>query len=417
MRYTFLASILLWPAAAQADVGYAIHAEGAAAHMVGERKVDQFGWGGGGLLAPELTLGDRIGLELPIGALALSEGEDEPGFEPDGVGVSLFALPGLRLRPFGRAPEDGVLSAGGLWLAGGGGVALTGELTRAALGARVGYDLFASSFFRGGPTGGFLQIIETESVARPEDARMLLVGLHGAIEPTGSVALPADDDGDGILGGYDRCPEAAEDPDGFRDGDGCPDRDNDRDGYADADDDCPNDAEDVDGDADDDGCPDADSDDSGEFVTVDACPGEPETVNGYADDDGCPDVAQVRVVGSEIVLDERVYFHVNGAEVEIKSWGILERVAELLAANPSYGLVRVQGHADDTGDSGYNANLSVRRGQAVREALIRAGVAGERLVVEGFGEDEPELAGTSTVARSKNRRVAFLILRRDGGQP
>lgn len=94
-----------------------------------------------------------------------------------------------------------------------------------------------------------------------------------------------DNDADGREDSIDKCPNDPEDDDGFMDNDGCPEPDNDKDGVLDADDQCPNeagspdlagcpnrdsdgdgigddldrcpyDAEDVDGDRDEDGCPD-----------------------------------------------------------------------------------------------------------------------------------------------------------------
>ena len=68
--------------------------------------------------------------------------------------------------------------------------------------------------------------------------------------------LKADDaDGDGIYSDFDRCPQLAEDMDGWEDEDGCPDTDNDKDGFPDAEDACPDQAEDMDGWEDEDGCP------------------------------------------------------------------------------------------------------------------------------------------------------------------
>src|SRR5574338_552312 len=54
-------------------------------------------------------------------------------------------------------------------------------------------------------------------------------------KPTG----PKDSDSDGIPDDTDKCPNEAEDKDGFQDDDGCPDPDNDNDGVADAQDKCP----------------------------------------------------------------------------------------------------------------------------------------------------------------------------------
>ncbi|MBM4365077.1 MAG: OmpA family protein [Deltaproteobacteria bacterium] len=97
-----------------------------------------------------------------------------------------------------------------------------------------------------------------------------------------------DNDADGREDQVDKCPNDPEDDDGYLDNDGCPEADNDKDGVADADDQCPNeagpaelagcpnrdtdgdgmgddldrcpyDAEDFDGDRDEDGCPEENS--------------------------------------------------------------------------------------------------------------------------------------------------------------
>ena len=98
-----------------------------------------------------------------------------------------------------------------------------------------------------------------------------------------------DTDGDGIGDADDACPSEAEDLDGFRDEDGCPDLDHDSDGIPDTDDRCPKDPEDADGFADRDGCPDLDNDSDRLPDTEDACPDDAEDRDGFEDQDGCPD--------------------------------------------------------------------------------------------------------------------------------
>lgn len=74
--------------------------------------------------------------------------------------------------------------------------------------------------------------------------------------PVPEVLPPAGDtDDDGVIDSRDRCPDAAEDLDGFVDEDGCPDVDDDGDGLSDVIDKCPREAEDLDGFEDLDGCP------------------------------------------------------------------------------------------------------------------------------------------------------------------
>jgi hypothetical protein len=148
---------------------------------------------------------------------------------------------------------------------------------------------------------------------------------------------PDDNDNDGIVSSADSCPFIAEDNDGYQDADGCPEPDNDSDSicdlgqtnvscsgsdrgrlthpYSGALTDCRNIAEDYDGFRDDDGCPDADNDGDGNPDGNDRCPAtdftagpdrvadtgdEPlnsllvpiqtrEDYDGISDEDGCHD--------------------------------------------------------------------------------------------------------------------------------
>ncbi len=107
--------------------------------------------------------------------------------------------------------------------------------------------------------------------------------------------IPQDRDGDGYKDNKDQCPLKAEDFDGFKDSDGCPDLDNDHDGIKDVDDKCPgkddalNTKEDMDGFDDEDGCPEGDNDGDGINDMVDRCPRDPEDMDGFEDGDGCPE--------------------------------------------------------------------------------------------------------------------------------
>ena len=97
-----------------------------------------------------------------------------------------------------------------------------------------------------------------------------------------------DGDHDGISNSKDRCPAGAEDKDGFKDDDGCPDEDNDADLLLDGEDKCPTESEDKDGFEDDDGCPEADNDKDGYADFKDACPDKAEDKKAPRPDDGCP---------------------------------------------------------------------------------------------------------------------------------
>jgi OmpA-OmpF porin, OOP family len=221
-----------------------------------------------------------------------------------------------------------------------------------------------------------------------------------------------DRDGDGILDNVDKCPDDPEDFDQFQDEDGCPDPDNDQDGILDVDDLCPNDPEDKDGFEDEDGCPDLDNDKDRILDKDDKCPNEPETYNGTDDEDGCPDRGRVVVTDTAIEILDMVYFEFNKAIIKQQSYPILDAVAATLQGNPSIQLIEVQGHTDERGDDAYNLDLSDKRAHAVEKYLADKGVDTKRLTAQGYGETQPLDRRSNEAAWAKNRRVAFLILKR-----
>ncbi|MCX5747857.1 MAG: OmpA family protein [Proteobacteria bacterium] len=221
-----------------------------------------------------------------------------------------------------------------------------------------------------------------------------------------------DRDGDGILDNVDKCPDDPEDFDQFEDEDGCPDPDNDQDGILDVDDLCPNDPEDKDGFEDEDGCPDLDNDKDRILDKDDKCPNEPETYNGLDDEDGCPDRGRVVVTDTSIEILDMVYFETDKDIIKPISYPILDAVAATLIGNPGIQLIEVQGHTDERGDDNYNLDLSDRRSKAVKKYLIDKGVEEKRLTAQGYGETQPVIKAHNEAAWSKNRRVAFLILKR-----
>src|SRR4029077_1048566 len=151
-----------------------------------------------------------------------------------------------------------------------------------------------------------------------------------------------DRDGDGIKDALDKCPDDPEDLDGFQDEDGCPDPDNDNDGILDVDDRCPNEPEDMDDDEDHDASPEPDNDKDRILDVNDACPNDPETYNGFQDEDGCPDRGTVVIEGSNIVILEKIFFETDSAQIQTRSFPIIDAVAATLNGNPQIQLVEIQ---------------------------------------------------------------------------
>ena len=59
-----------------------------------------------------------------------------------------------------------------------------------------------------------------------------------------------------------------------------------------------------------------------------------------------------------------------------------------------------------------NLALSQARSEAVVGALIRRGVAPDRLVARGFGPNRPVATNDTAAGREKNRRVEFRVVKR-----
>ena len=218
------------------------------------------------------------------------------------------------------------------------------------------------------------------------------------------------DDGDGIDGDADLCPQGREDFDGFEDEDGCPDLDNDGDGFPDARDKCPNEKGGEPWVVDSlDGCkPWSDIDNDGIHDDDDQCPERPERINGIADEDGCPDF-KVVVTAERIEFDQKVMFQSGTAELTPESQDLLAAIAKTLVDNPQVLLVEVGGHTDDVGSNSSNYKLSQARAEACVDALVAAGVEGKRLRAKGYGESKPVIRDTTEEARAANRRVEFNV--------
>jgi len=184
----------------------------------------------------------------------------------------------------------------------------------------------------------------------------------------GGLVAIGDRDGDGVRDAADRCLAEPEDKDDFEDQDGCPDADNDRDGLVD---------------------------------TADRCPFIAESSNGWQDDDGCPDQVITELTGIGFVADS--------ARIDSASSALLERAFQILRDNPKLQ-VEISGHTSSEGNPAMNFDLSLHRAQAVKDHLVKRGIAESRILTVGHGSDVPIADNTTAEGRRKNRRIEFRIV-------
>lgn len=85
----------------------------------------------------------------------------------------------------------------------------------------------------------------------------------------------------------------------------------------------------------------------------------------------------------------------------------IQNVAEQMRADDEMKL-KIDGHCDERGTDAYNQVLSEKRATAVRNALVKMGIAKNRLAVEGFGRRKALVEGQSEKVYSHNRRVEMI---------
>lgn len=115
--------------------------------------------------------------------------------------------------------------------------------------------------------------------------------------------------------------------------------------------------------------------------------------------------------GDDLILNmpSDVTFGVDRSDIQPQFYRVLDGVGVILNRYPQT-LVDVVGHADSTGDDGYNQALSERRASAVASYLIDNGrVLRDRLYVQGRGESQPIASNATPEGRAQNRRVEIVL--------
>jgi outer membrane protein OmpA-like peptidoglycan-associated protein len=71
--------------------------------------------------------------------------------------------------------------------------------------------------------------------------------------------------------------------------------------------------------------------------------------------------------------------------------------------------IRIEGHTDNGGNANADLVLSQRRAEAVRDALVGAGVDARRITTFGMGRAQPVAPNTTEEGRARNRRVDVIL--------
>lgn len=134
-------------------------------------------------------------------------------------------------------------------------------------------------------------------------------------------------------------------------------------------------------------------------------------VNPNSDANGKPKAVQVRQTerGVQHSSDERVLFDTGKSEINPDGMVYMERVASILKTKPQANAM-VEGHTDNVGGAALNQQLSVRRANAVRDALVKQGVPAAPVQAQGFGLSNSIADNATPEGRQANRRTDIFVL-------
>jgi len=124
------------------------------------------------------------------------------------------------------------------------------------------------------------------------------------------------------------------------------------------------------------------------------------------------DDAKAMVAGDQWYNFDRITFDTGSATIDRdKSSEQIGNIAEILKAYDGM-TIKIGGYTDNTGNAEANMNLSAARAEAVKTALVNAGIDGARIATEGYGDAHPVATNDTPEGRAQNRRIAVNVTKK-----
>jgi outer membrane protein OmpA-like peptidoglycan-associated protein len=103
-----------------------------------------------------------------------------------------------------------------------------------------------------------------------------------------------------------------------------------------------------------------------------------------------------------------VFFDWDRSNLSAQALNTIRQAAGAFKAKGSARIVAT-GHTDTSGPDNYNMALSLRRANAVKDALVREGVPAAAIAVIGRGESQLLVQTGDGVREPQNRRVEIVL--------
>jgi peptidoglycan-associated lipoprotein len=102
-----------------------------------------------------------------------------------------------------------------------------------------------------------------------------------------------------------------------------------------------------------------------------------------------------------------IYFEYDKADIRADQQAALQGDAQFLQQHPNIHIT-IEGHCDERGSTEYNLALGTNRADAVKNALVQGGVAGDRIKTISYGKEKPFCTESNDSCWQQNRRGHFV---------
>ena len=122
------------------------------------------------------------------------------------------------------------------------------------------------------------------------------------------------------------------------------------------------------------------------------------------------DDAEVERIGEgiKVTLDSGILFDVNSSNLRAASKSSIRELAGVMKDYEDTEIV-FAGHTDSDGSDELNQQLSEDRAKAVALYAAQQGIDAERMVINGYGENDPIADNSTETGKQENRRVEIAI--------